>query len=50
MTFGETVVNRRRELGLSQTDLAKALDVTVGCINKIEHGSISQKSKTAKKV
>lgn len=50
MTFGERVFYRRHELGLSQTDLAKALDVSVGTINKIEHGRISENSKTAKKI
>ena len=50
MTFGEEVFNRRRELGLSQTDLAKALDVSVGTINKIEHGRLKSTSKTSKKV
>lgn len=28
MTFGERVFHRRHELGLSQTDVANALDVT----------------------
>ena len=50
MTFGERVFHRRHELGLSQTDLAKALDVSVGTINKIEHGRIKESSKTAKKL
>ena len=49
MTFGETIANRRRELGLSQTDVSKALDVSVGTINKIEHNRIKPSSKTAKK-
>lgn len=50
MTFGEIVANRRREVGLSQTDVAKALDVSVGTINKIEHNRIKSSSKTAKKL
>lgn len=50
MTFGEEVFNRRHELGLSQTDLAKALDVSIGTINRIEHGRIKETSKTAKKL
>lgn len=50
MTFGERVFHRRHELGLSQTDVANALDVTVATINKIEHGRTKPTSKTAKKV
>ena len=50
MTFGEAVVYRRRELGLSQTDLAKAVNISMATMCKIEHGHISHKSKAAKKV
>ena len=50
MTFGDRVFHRRRELGLSQNDLAKALDVSVGTINKVEHGRTKETSKTAKKI
>ena len=50
MTFGENVFNRRRELGLSQQDLAEALGVAPATVCKIEHDLIEPKSKTAKKI
>lgn len=50
MTFGEEVFNRRRELGLSNKDVAEALGVAPATISKIEAGSINPKSKTSKKL
>ena len=50
MTFGESVFNRRRELGLSQTELAEAVGATISTVCKIESGNIKPKSKTAKKI
>jgi transcriptional regulator with XRE-family HTH domain len=50
MTFADEVFSRRRALGLSQTDVASALGVSIGTINKIEHGRIKATSKTSKKL
>ena len=50
MTFGETVFARRRALKLSQTDVARAIGVSVATLCKIEHDHISPKSHTAKDI
>ena len=50
MTFGETVFARRRELKLSQTDVARAIGVSVSTVCKIEHDRISPNSHTAKDI
>ena len=50
MTFGEKVANRRRDLGLDQKELAKAIDVSFATVSKIEHGRIAPNSKSAKKI
>lgn len=50
MTFGEAVFSRRRELGLTQKELAYALNVSNSCIAKIESGRTKPSSKTAKNI
>ena len=50
MSLREDVFNRRRELGLSQKDVAEALGVSSGCICKIEKGLTKPSSSTANKL
>lgn len=40
MKFGECVANRRRELGLSQKELANLIHVSSSCLCRIEHGEL----------
>ena len=39
VTIGQRIVGRRKELGLSQSDLAAALGVTFQQVQKYEHGT-----------
>ena len=50
MSFGDDVFNRRRELGLSQKDVADALGVTPACVCKIEKGLTKPTSVAANKL
>ena len=37
MTFGEYIVERRNILNIMQKDLAKAMNISVSALSKIEH-------------
>jgi DNA-binding XRE family transcriptional regulator len=40
-TVSETLRDRRQALGMSQTDLAQTLGISVWCLNRVEHGKRS---------
>jgi transcriptional regulator with XRE-family HTH domain len=44
MSFGETIVTRRKELEIAQKDLAKKLDISPQYLNDIEYGRRSPDS------
>lgn len=50
LNFGIEVYNRRKELGLSQEKLAKAIFSTQKVISKIENGSVDIQSSTINKI
>lgn len=50
MTFGETVSNRRRELGIQQNVLAKAIGISPGMLSKIENGTRKPSAKIANNI
>lgn len=50
LNFGIEVYNKRKELGLSQEKLAKAILSTQKVISKIENGSVDIQSSTINKI
>lgn len=50
LNFGIEVYNKRKELGLSQEKLAKAIFSTQKVISKIENGSVDIQSSTINKI
>lgn len=49
MEVSKFLINKRRELGLSQEEFATYLDVSRSCLSKLEHGSVPS-PRTLKKI